>query len=84
MPEEIFFFPIKHFFPSSFAKLTFTPFYFSPVFQPLQAARTAALKFIFPPGQRLWRFGWWLSPLVTAVPKEGKRRQLQIGEGFLM
>lgn len=51
--HKAFFSFLFFFFPSSFAKLTFTPFYFSPVFQPLQAARAAALKFIFPPGQRL-------------------------------
>lgn len=83
MPEEIF--PIKHFlslslfFLTSFAKLTFTSFHFSPVIS-IPPGLLVLLLLLLPLHSSLFSrlakalgFGWCFSPLVAAVPKEGKR-----------
>lgn len=86
MPEEIF--PIKHppFFFFSFAKLTFTPFHFSPAVSippGLPGLPPPLHSSLFSRPVGVLGFGWWFSPLVAAVPKEGKTSSCgRIGKVF--
>lgn len=92
-PRRFFFSPIKHFFspflsflpPPLFCKTDFSSprFYFSPVFPTSPGCSRRCTQVYFPAWAEVLGFARWLSPLVPAVPEEGRRRQqLRLGKVF--